>query len=156
MVRIIEVDLDSKYEYINKYDDTKLNDSLLEYILNSYDDVKDDVSLHVKFNYEVSDEVKDNVDLVFKSSFEKSLLNLERDLSKLRVRNFILMFLGFLFLAIYCLLDSFNIFLFSELFLVISWVAFWEMAEGFLFNDKKLIITKKKYQRLLVSKIIII
>lgn len=156
MERIIEIDLDSKYEYINKYDDNRLNDSLLEYILNSYDNVKEDVSLYVKFNYEVSDDVKDNVALVFKSSFEKSLLNVERDLSKLRERNFILMFLGFLFLVIYCLLDKFNIFLFSELFLVISWVAFWEMAEGFLFNAKKLITIKKKYQKLLLSKISII
>ena len=113
MERIIEIDLDSKYEYINKYDDNRINDSLLEYILNSYDDVKDDVSLYIKFNYDVSDDVKDNVSLVFRSSFEKSLLNVEKDLKRLRVRNFILMFLGFLFLVIYCLLERFNIFLFS-------------------------------------------
>ena len=156
MERIIEIDLDSKYEYINKYDDNRLNDSLLEYILNSYDNVKEDVSLYVKFNYEVSDDVKDNVALVFKSSFEKSLLNVERELSKLRERNFILMFLGFLFLVIYCLLDKFNIFLFSELFLVISWVAFWEMTEGFLFNARKMLTIRRKYQKLLVSKISII
>lgn len=156
MERIIEIDLDSKYEYINKYDDNRINDSLLEYILNSYDDVKDDVSLYIKFNYDVSDDVKDNVSLVFRSSFEKSLLNVEKDLKRLRVRNFILMFLGFLFLVIYCLLERFNIFLFSELFLVISWVAFWEMTEGFLFNARKMITIRRKYQKLLVSKIAII
>lgn len=156
MERIIEIDLDSKYEYINKYDDNRINDSLLEYILNSYDDVKDDVSLYIKFNYDVSDDVKDNVSLVFRSSFEKSLLNVEKDLKRLRVRNFILMFLGFLFLVIYCLLERFNIFLFSELFLVISWVAFWEMTEGFLFNARKMLTIRRKYQKLLVSKISII
>ena len=156
MERIIEIDLDSKYEYINKYDDNIINDSLLEYILNSYDDVKDDVSLYIKFNYDVSDDVKDNVSLVFRSSFEKSLLNVEKDLKRLRVRNFILMFLGFLFLVIYCLLERFNIFLFSELFLVISWVAFWEMTEGFLFNARKMLTIRRKYQKLLVSKISII
>lgn len=156
MERIIEIDLDSKYEYINKYDDSRLNDSLLEYILNSYEDINDDVCLYVKFNYDVSDDARDNVELVFKSSFERALINLEQDLNKLRIRNFILMFLGFLFLVIYCLLDRFNIFLFSELFLVISWVAFWEMTEGFLFNAKKLIINKRKYKRLLISKISII
>lgn len=156
MERIIEIDLDSKYEYINKYDDNRINDSLLEYILNSYDDVKDDVSLYIKFNYDASDDVKDNVSLVFRSSFEKSLLNVEKDLKRLRVRNFILMFLGFLFLVIYCLLERFNIFLFSELFLVISWVAFWEMTEGFLFNARKMLTIRRKYQKLLVSKISII
>lgn len=156
MKKIIVIDLDSKYEYVNKYDDDRINEGLHQYILDSFDDLKQEVVLRVKFNFDVKDEDKNNAEKMFKMSFAEKLANAEMELKKLRFRNIILMLLGFVFLAIYCFLDRFNVFLFSEFFLVICWVAFWETTEGWLFSSRKLKIVKFKYQKLLCAEIKIV
>ena len=156
MKKVIVIDLDSKYEYVNKYDDDRINEGLHQYILDSFDDLKQDVVLKVKFNYDISDEDRANAEKMFNMSFAEKFNNTESELKKLRFKDVILMVLGFVFLAIYCLLDRFNVFLFSEFFLVISWVAFWETVEGWLFSVRKLKVVKMKYQKLLSAEIEIV
>lgn len=149
MKKTIEIDLDDKFEYLNKYDDNKINDELHEFILESMSNVKQDVILKIKFNYKINKEIESKVAKIFNDSFREKLLNIQKELNRQKVRDFILLILGFLFLAIYCCLDVFNIFLVAEFFMVISWVAFWEFAESLLFDRRKLVINRKKYQKLM-------
>lgn len=149
MKKIIEVDLDSKYEYVNKFDDNVINDELLRYILNSLDDIKRDVVVRVKFNYDVLDNEISMVRDMFIRSFAIELDNIEKELRRKNIKNMFLLLLGFIFLIIYCYLDDFNIFLVAEFFMVISWVLFWEFAESILFRRRELVINRRKYKKLM-------
>ena len=149
MKKIIEVDLDSKYEYVNKFDDNVINDELLRYMLNSLDDIKRDVVVRVKFNYDVLDNEISMVRDMFISSFAIELDNIEKELRRQNIKNMFLLLLGFIFLIIYCYLDDFNIFLVAEFFMVISWVLFWEFAESILFRRRELVINRRKYKKLM-------
>lgn len=153
MNTVIEIDLDNRFEYVNEFDDSKINDRLLRYILNSIIDIKRDIVLNIKFNYAYDDKEKKDICNMLNLSFEMALINNEREIKKLNFRNLILLFLGFLFLIIYWYLDNFNLFIFAEFFLVISWVAFWEIADSLLFKRRKLVIARRKYQKLLMAKI---
>lgn len=149
MKKIIEIDLDSKYEYVNKFDDNVINDELLRYMLNSLDDIKRDVVVRVKFNYDVLDNEISRVKDMFIRSFAIELDNIEKELRRQNIKNMFLLLLGFIFLIIYCYLDDFNIFLVAEFFMVISWVLFWEFAESILFRRRELVINRRKYKKLM-------
>lgn len=156
MKKIIEIDLDNKLEYLNKYDDDCINDELHKYILDVFDDVKRNVLLRIKFNYSIGEEELSKVELIFKKSFYIEFDNISKKLVKQNIRDAVLLFLGFLFLIVYCYLDDFNIFLVAEFFMVISWVLFWKFAESLLFDRKILIINKKKYEKLINAEIKIV
>ena len=156
MKKVIEIDLDNKLEYLNKYNDNIINDELHNYILSAFDDVNKNILLKVKFNYNIDKDKRLKVALVFKDSFSIELDNIQKKLKKRNIRDAVLLVLGFLFLIIYCYLDDFDIFLIAEFFMVISWVSFWEFAESLLFGRKKLIVNKKKYEKLINTEIEIV
>ena len=54
MNNIVEIDLDAKEEYINEYDDSKISENLSHYIIESVHDVRKNVILKIKFNFQVS------------------------------------------------------------------------------------------------------
>ena len=156
MKKVIEIDLDNKLEYLNKYNDNIINDELHNYILSAFDDVNKNILLKVKFNYNIDKDERLKVALVFKDSFSIELDNIQKKLKKRNIRDAVLLVLGFLFLIIYCYLDDFDIFLIAEFFMVISWGSFWEFAESLLFGRKKLIVNKKKYEKLINTEIEIV
>lgn len=156
MKKIIEIDLDNKLEYLNKYDDNIINDELHNYIISVFDNLKDDILLMIRFNYKIEERELSKVESVFKKSFSIELDNIQQKLKKQNIRDTILLILGFLFLGIYCYLDDFNFFLVAEFFLVISWVTLWEFTESLLFDRNLLLVNKKKYKKLINSEFKII
>lgn len=153
MKNVIEIDLDSRDEYVNEYNDDRINDRMQKYILDYPIDMKQDVVLKLNFNYKAKvDEIK-SIEKMIKLSFSSSLCSTETKLRNLNYRDLILLLLGFLFLIIYCCLDEIKVFLFAEFFLIIGWVAFWEVGESLLFYRRKLVRNRRKYQKILLSKI---
>lgn len=153
MNSVIEIDLDNRLEYLNEFDDNRIADRLCQYILDFYVDFKNDVELRVKFNYVVKQSEKENINNIFKNSFERYLKQIDREFRWLNLRDVILIVLGIVFLGIYWYFDKYNIFIFAEIFMIIGWVAFWVVAESFLFQRRNLIINRKKYLKLLNAKI---
>ena len=153
MNSVIEIDLDNRLEYLNEFDDNRIADRLCQYILDSYVDFKKVVELRVKFNYVVKQSEKENINNIFKNSFERYLKQIDREFRWLNLRDVILIVLGIVFLGIYWYFDKYNIFIFAEIFMIIGWVAFWVVAESFLFQRRNLIINRKKYLKLLNAKI---
>ena len=153
MNSVIEIDLDNRLEYLNEFDDNRIADRLCQYILDSYVDFKKVVELRVKFNYVVKQNEKENINNIFKNSFERYLKQIDREFRWLNLRDVILIVLGIVFLGIYWYFDKYNIFIFAEIFMIIGWVAFWVVAESFLFQRRNLIINRKKYLKLLNAKI---
>ena len=153
MNSVIEIDLDNRLEYLNEFDDNRIADRLCQYILDSYVDFMKVVELRVKFNYVVKQNEKENINNIFKNSFERYLKQIDREFRWLNLRDVILIALGIIFLGIYWYFDKYNIFIFAEIFMIIGWVAFWVVAESFLFQRRNLIINRKKYLKLLNAKI---
>lgn len=146
---VIKIDLDSRFEYLNEFDDSKINDRLQNYISSSIGDIRKKITLIIKFNYKISDEDIKNVKNMFNFSFNSTLSNINNEIKNMNLKNIVLLILGFCFLMFYCYLEMNDIFIFAEFFMVVSWVSFWEIAENLLFKRRKLVIEKKKYQKLL-------
>lgn len=153
MNNVIEIDLDSRDEYVNEYNDDRISDRMQKYILDFPIDMKQDVVLKLNFNYKVKADEINSIENMIKLSFSSSLSRTENEIKKLNYRDLILLLLGILFLIIYCYLDEIKVFLFAEFFLIIGWVAFWEVAESFLFYRRKLVRNRRKYQKLMLAKI---
>lgn len=153
MDNVIEIDLDNRDEYVNEYNDGRINERMQQYILDYPINMKQDIVLKLNFNYKAKvDDIK-FAEKMIKLSFSSSLSSIETKLKKLNYRDFTLLLLGILFLLIYCYLDKIKVFLFAEIFLIIGWVAFWEIAESLLFYRKKLVWSRRKYQKLMLAKI---
>ena len=71
MINDIIIDLDNDEEYLNDYDDNKINDNLANYIMDSVVDLGYDVILNIKFKYKV-DEEEINNDIMCGSIFKFS------------------------------------------------------------------------------------
>ena len=118
-------------------------------LLISLDDLKRDVIIRIKFNYDVLENDICQVEDMFKRSFLIELDNIKKELRQQNVKNILLLLFGFIALIIYCCLDGGNIFLVAEFFMVISWVLFWEFAESILFRRRELALKRKKYNKLM-------
>lgn len=153
MSNIIEIDLDNRGEYVNEYDDHRINDRMHQYILENPIDVRKDIVLNIKFNYKVKEEELDTFKDMLRVSFANELTKIESELKKINYRDFFLILLGILFLVIYSYFERNDIFLFAEFFLIIGWVAIWEFAESLLFYRRRLARNRIIYKKLLLAKI---
>ncbi len=153
MENIIEVDLDSREEYINEYDDNRISDDLHEYILKKHIDYKKDVIIRVQFHFEVSKGEKELVKKMLYSDFKETLEVFNKEIKASNWKDIFLLGVGFLLFFLYYYFEKFHLFFFSEFILVVMWVAFWEIAEDILFYRRKLILKKKKYQKLFGARI---
>ena len=149
MNNVVVVDLDNRGEYINEYDDNKICDKLIEYILGSLSNSKGSVILKINFNYQENNDEKKRIKDMLLNDFAANLENINVEIRRLSYRGIILGILGVFFFLVYWYLEQYHVFLFSELFLVTCWVAFWKVAEDFLFSRKDLIDKRRKYIRLL-------
>lgn len=155
MKNTIEIDLDSRDEYVNEYDDDKICVDLHHYIIDSFIDIKKEVVIKVLFHFKVDDEEKKRIRKMLYLDFQSSLLETEQEIKSLHVRDIFLFLVGLILFFLSYFFEQFHMNLFSEFFMVVTWVAFWEVAESFLFVRRRLVLQKKKYQKLVQSKIIV-
>lgn len=155
MKSFIEIDLDSRDEYINEYDDEKINSDLSNYIIEKDIDIKSNIVFNVKFNYKADETEKKNIQKMLYNSFDEELDKTLKELKKLNLRDFLFFAFGCLFMVIYWWFDWYKVSFFSEFFLVMAWVAFWEIAEDFLFLRPTYILKKRKYRCFLKADIVV-
>lgn len=153
MIKIIEIDLDSKLEYLNKYDDNMISEELLNYVLDTFDNVKNNVVLQIKFNYNATNKELLKIENLMKKSFLIELDNIKKKLKKQRVIDLLLLLWGMLVLVIYFFMKNYEFVLLTELLMITSWVSLWKFVENILFDRRLLIIKKKKYEKLINAKI---
>lgn len=143
MEKIINIDVKTLDDLVEKYDNDKIAKDLIEYIikearhLNRKDTLKVNIILNFKTNL--------NIKEMLTTSFKEEYLNNVNDHYFNNLFQVILFLLGILFLSLSALLKDNNIW--KELLLIGGWVPIWEMIELELFNDvrgrkKKFIINK--------------
>lgn len=155
MDNIVEIDLDAKEEYINEYDDSKISENLSHYIIESVHDVRKNVILKIKFNFQVSSAEKEQVRNMLYRDFKECLTFVNKEIQNLNVRNIILFLVGVILFFLSYFFECMDMNVFSEFFMVVTWVSFWEVAENFLFVRRNLVCQRKKYHKLLESEIFI-
>jgi hypothetical protein len=153
MIDNIDIDLDDIDEYLNDYDDDKIDDDLVEYIMNSIDDFDKNVVFNVNFKYKdyenKIDKFKNRLDITFKELNDKNDICIK----KINYRIFIMFILGMLLIGVSNILKSFELLTFSEVIKVLYWFSFTYVCEEIIYARRKLIKIKKKYDKIFNAKI---
>ena len=143
MEKIINIDVKTLDDLVEKYDNDKIAQDLLEYIIKEARHLnrKDTLKINIILNFKTNLNIKE----MLTTSFKEEYLNTVNDHYFNNLFQVILFLLGILFLSLSALLKDNNIW--KELFLIGGWVPIWEMIELELFNDvrgrkKKFIINK--------------
>ena len=148
MEKVIKIDLLNENDILNIYDEDKLSNNLLEYIIKE--------SLYIKKN----DKIKIIIDnkCNTKIKYKDMLINAFKDEYKhnLKIHNrtniiqLILFIMGIFFIF---LSYQINNEIWKEIFLISGWVPIWEMIELELINDVKDRKRKRILLKLINSKI---
>lgn len=153
MIENIDIDLDNIDEYLNDYDDDKINDELVDYIMESINDLNKDITFNVNFKYidnaNKIDKVKDKINLTFKELNDDNEIKLKRS----TYRIIVMFILGILLFWISNLLKSFDLNTFSEIMKVLCWFSITYVGQEVVFNRRKLVRIKKKYDKVINAKI---
>ena len=152
MINNIVIDLDNDKEYLNDYDNNKINDNLANYIMDSIVDLNYEVNLNIKFKYKVDNgeinNVKEKINYTFKFLERQN----ETYIKKSNYRNIFLILLGILFFWLYKLFDVYNLSVISEITNILSWVALWSFGENLLFARRKFNKKEKRLRKFLTLK----
>lgn len=153
MIDNIDIDLDDIDEYLNDYDDDKIDNELVDYIMKSIDDFDKNVVFNVNFKYKDNenkiDKFKNRLDVTFKELNDKNDICIK----KINYRIFIMFVLGMLLLWVSNILKSFELLIFSEVIKVLYWFSFTYVCEEIIYARRKLIKIKKKYDKVFNAKI---
>ena len=151
MKKVIEIDLNSKEDLLEKYNNKRISKDLIEYLINEtyFINKKDNIVIQINNN------IKTDIDIVkyltngLKDEYESNIkIHLKNDIIQI-----ILFFLGIFFLFLSTQIHSSDIW--KEILLIGGWVPIWEMIDLELFDDFRGNKRKRIIQKLLDSEIII-
>lgn len=150
MEKVIEIDINDKYDLVNKYNEEKLSNELLEYILKQAMAV--DKNRKIKIIIDKKCYIDESIDKLIKEGlkeeYNRSLL--ERD--KNNNKQFFFLLIGMFFIFLSTQIGGSGIW--KEIFLISGWVPIWEMIEVELFPDAYGRRKRKIINKLLKSEII--
>lgn len=152
---MIEISFDEKDDYINQFNENKLSNNLSNYILDECrgKSLANRITLNVKVNFKISSKEKEEfVKMVhenYKSDLEEYMLILRHS----NLKKVIIFFVGVILIYLSYFKDIGNTKVISEVILVIGWVAIWEAAYTWLFENSQNRVTIKRLKQLAKCKI---
>ncbi len=152
---VIEISFDEKDDYINQFNENKLSNNLSNYILDECrgKSLANRITLNVKVNFKISSKEKEEfVKMVhenYKSDLEEYMLILRHS----NLKKVIIFFVGVILIYLSYFKDIGNTKVISEVILVIGWVAIWEAAYTWLFENSQNRVTIKRLKQLAKCKI---
>ena len=131
MEREIIIDINNHYELVEKYNDNKISQDMIRYIIKeamlikSYDSIK--LIINKKFNIEknVTEMIKVGLKEEYQRNLEQYQLNNKRQL--------FFLCLGFILIFMALMIPQRNVF--KEILLISGWVPIWEIMELELYPD---------------------
>lgn len=146
MNHIINIELNKKEDYINKFNNKRISADLDNYILNETKTVKltDKITIEIDSKSKLTEEEQKNLVSMIKLSYKDDLDELLIYEKKIISKAIILMLIGVIILLAYYL--SNNLFFVSEFILIIGWLMIWEAADGLIFSrtDNRMKQTRRK------------
>lgn len=146
MNHIINIEINKKEDYINKFNNKRISADLDNYILNEVKTVKltDKITIEIDSKSKLTEEERKNLVSMIKLSYKDDLDELLIYEKKIISKAIILMLIGVIILLAYYL--SNNLFFVSEFILIIGWLMIWEAADGLIFSrtDNRMKQTRRK------------
>ena len=151
MKKIIEIDLNSKEDLLERYNNKRISKDLVEYLINETNFVskKDSVVIQINNNIKADIDIAKYLINGLKDEYESTI----RSHLKNNIIQLVLFFLGIFFLFLSTQINSSDIW--KEILLIGGWVPIWEMIDLELFNDFRGRKRKRILQKLMDSQIII-
>ncbi len=150
MEKIIEIDLNNKYDLIDKYNEKKISNEIIEYIIKQAKFLRNK-QLKIIINKKCIID-KDIVKLIREGLEEEYARSLEEHNTN-NIKQILFLILGVTFIFLSTLIDEGVIW--KEVLLISGWVPIWEMIEVELFPDVDGRRKRKLIKKLLNSEIIV-
>ena len=153
MNHIINIEINKKEDYINKFNNKRISADLDNYILNEVKTVKltDKITIEIDSKSKLTEEERKNLVSMIKLSYKDDLDELLIYEKKIISKAIILMLIGVIILLAYYL--SNNLFFVSEFILIIGWLMIWEAAEGLIFSRTENRVKQTRRKQLIHSHI---
>ena len=151
MKKVIEIDLNSKEDLLERYNNKRISKDLIEYLINETNFIskKDNVVIQINNNIKIDIDI---VKYLTNGLKDEYVSNIKSHL-KNNIIQIVLFFLGIFFLFLSTQINDNDIW--KEILLIGGWVPIWEMIDLELFNDFRGHKRKRILQKLLDSEIII-
>lgn len=150
MEDLIEITINDKYDLIDKYNEKKLSNNLLKYIIKQTIFTKKNKKIKIIINKNI-DINKNSVEMIkegLKKEYNKSLEERNRN----NLKQLILLMLGMIFIFIATRIENRG--MWREIILITGWVPIWEMVKIELFSDVYGRRKRKIIKKLLTSEIV--
>ena len=153
----INVNLINREDLVNKFNNKELNGELGDYIYQKA--ITSKISrdkffrINIKTDFEIStkEEILDMIRSYYGNKVKEELLHLKRDY----IKNSILFIIGIVLLILAYFTKTITDFVLPEIFIIVGWLAIWEMAYGVVFSGGKHRLKIRLLKKLTRCKIII-
>lgn len=131
MEKIIEIDINDKYDLIDKYNEKKSSNEMIEYIIKQAQYLKKNKKIQIIINKKcnIDKDIKKLIKDGLKEEYSRSLQERYNN----NVKQIVFLFLGIIFIFLSTLIEDGVIW--KEILLITGWVPIWEMIEVELFPD---------------------
>jgi len=150
MEKIVEIDLNNKYNLVDKYNEKKVSNEMIEHIIKeaAFAKKKDEIKIIINKKCYIH---RNSVKLIKEGLIEEYNKSLE-ETHRNNIKQIIFLFLGVIFISLSTLIKEGVIW--KEVLLISGWVPIWEMIEVALFPDVNGRRKRKIIRKLLNSEII--
>ena len=150
MEKVIEIDLNNKYNLVDKYNEKKVSNEMIEHIIKEAAFVKKNEEIKIVINKKCYIH-RNSIKLIKEGLIEEYNKSLE-ETHRNNIKQIIFLFLGVTFIFLSTLIEEGIIW--KEVLLISGWVPIWEMIEVALFPDVNGRKKRKIIRNLLTSEII--
>ena len=153
MNHIINIELNKKEDYINKFNNKRISQDLNNYILEEVKTVElnNKITIEIDPKFKMTEEEQKELVSMIKLSYKDDLEELLKYEKKIITKALILLAIGIIILVTYYLLN--NAFFFGEFILIIGWLMIWEAADGLIFSRTENRVKQTRRNQLIHSNI---
>lgn len=153
MNHIINIELNKKEDYINKFNNKRISQDLNNYILEEVKTVElnNKITIEIDPKFQMTEEEQKELVSMIKLSYKDDLEEFLIYEKKIITKALILLAIGIIILVAYYLLN--NAFFFGEFILIIGWLMIWEATDGLIFSRTENRVKQTRRNQLIHSNI---
>lgn len=151
----IEIDINSKRDFISDYNENTLEPNLRDFILNELVgySVKEKLHIDIKSKEKLSEEEQEKFIKVLRKEFKECLADLELEVKYSNYKRISLLLIGVLGIFINYQFNQYLGEVLAEIFTIIGWVAIWELVYSILFTALSRRRNIKRYKQIIKANI---